>query len=71
MLSPEPLFCGPILKADAVVSFNRETSMKRKPALFVITGTFGKPALFSLSNGWAKFYQVDKHRKPVAVSEEF
>jgi gamma-glutamylputrescine oxidase len=31
----------------------------------------GKPALFSLSNGWAKFYQVDQHRKPVAMKDEF
>jgi gamma-glutamylputrescine oxidase len=31
----------------------------------------GKPALFSLSNGWSKFYQVDKHRKPVAMKDEF
>jgi gamma-glutamylputrescine oxidase len=31
----------------------------------------GKPALFSLSNGWAKFYQVDHHRKPVAMKDEF
>ncbi len=31
----------------------------------------GKPALFSLSNGWAKFYQVDSHRKPEAVKDEF
>jgi gamma-glutamylputrescine oxidase len=31
----------------------------------------GKPALFSLSNGWAKFYQVDKHRKPAAEKDEF
>jgi gamma-glutamylputrescine oxidase len=31
----------------------------------------GKPALFSLSNSWAKFYQVDKHRKPVAMKDEF
>jgi gamma-glutamylputrescine oxidase len=31
----------------------------------------GKPALFSLSNGWAKFYQVDTRRKPEAVQDEF
>jgi gamma-glutamylputrescine oxidase len=31
----------------------------------------GKPALFSLSNGWSKFYQVDKNRKPVAMKDEF
>ena len=31
----------------------------------------GKPALLSLSNGWAKFYQVDKHRKPPLVTDEF
>lgn len=31
----------------------------------------GKPALFSLSNGWAKFYQVDSHRKPEAMTDEF
>jgi gamma-glutamylputrescine oxidase len=31
----------------------------------------GKPALFSLSNGWAKFYQVDQHRKPEAMKDEF
>lgn len=31
----------------------------------------GKPALFSLSSGWSKFYQVDKHRKPVAMRDEF
>jgi gamma-glutamylputrescine oxidase len=31
----------------------------------------GKPALFSLSNGWAKFYQVDKHRKTAAMNDEF
>jgi hypothetical protein len=24
-----------------------------------------------MSNGWAKFYQVDTHRKPVAMSDEF
>jgi gamma-glutamylputrescine oxidase len=31
----------------------------------------GKPALFSLSNAWAKFYQVDSHRKPVPMQGEF
>jgi len=31
----------------------------------------GKPALFSLTNGWAKFFQVDTHRKPVAIKDEF
>ncbi len=31
----------------------------------------GKPALFSLCNGWAKFHQVDKHRKPAAMQDEF
>jgi gamma-glutamylputrescine oxidase len=31
----------------------------------------GKPLLFSLSSGWAKFYQVDKHRKPVEMPSEF
>jgi len=27
--------------------------------------------LFSLSNGWAKVYQVDKHRKPEEMANEF
>jgi gamma-glutamylputrescine oxidase len=31
----------------------------------------GKPVLFSLANSWAKFYQVDMHRKPVAMKDEF
>jgi len=31
----------------------------------------GKPLLFSLTNGWAKFYQVDKHRKPDQMKDEF
>ena len=31
----------------------------------------GKPMLFSISNGWAKFYQVDKHRKPEEMAGEF
>lgn len=31
----------------------------------------GKPALFSLANSWAKFYQVDTHRKPIAIKDEF
>jgi gamma-glutamylputrescine oxidase len=31
----------------------------------------GKPMLFSLSNGWAKFYQVDMHRKPIEMKDEF
>ena len=31
----------------------------------------GKPMLFSLTNGWAKFYQVDSHRKTVAMKDEF
>lgn len=31
----------------------------------------GKPMLFSLSNGWAKFYQVDTKRKPVEMKDEF
>ena len=31
----------------------------------------GKPAVFSLANSWAKFYQVDTHRKPVAMKDEF
>jgi gamma-glutamylputrescine oxidase len=31
----------------------------------------GKPLLFSLTNGWAKFYQVDKHRKPGQMKDEF
>ena len=31
----------------------------------------GKPALFSLTNGWAKFFHVDTHRKPAAMKDEF
>ena len=31
----------------------------------------GKPALFSLTNSWAKFYQVDTSRKPPAMEGEF
>ena len=31
----------------------------------------GKPMLFSITNGWAKFYQVDKHRKPGQMKDEF
>jgi len=36
-----------------------------------LANVIGKPVLFSLSNGWAKFYQVDKNRKPVAAVDEF
>ena len=31
----------------------------------------GKPLMFSLSNGWAKFYQVDHHRKHDEMKGEF
>ena len=31
----------------------------------------GKPLLFSLSNGWAKYYQVDTHRKLEEMKGEF
>jgi len=31
----------------------------------------GKPLLFSLSNGWAKYYQVDTHRRPAEMIDEF
>jgi gamma-glutamylputrescine oxidase len=31
----------------------------------------GKPLLFSISNGWAKFFQVDRHRKPEEKLGEF
>lgn len=31
----------------------------------------GKPMLFSLSNAWAKFYQVDSQRTPEAMEGEF
>lgn len=31
----------------------------------------GKPILFSLNNSWAKFYQVDTHRKLAAMEDEF
>ena len=31
----------------------------------------GKPLLFSLSNSWAKFYQVDHHRKHDEMKGEF
>jgi gamma-glutamylputrescine oxidase len=31
----------------------------------------GKPAYFSMMNGWAKFYQVDTNRKPVSMKDEF
>lgn len=31
----------------------------------------GKPALFSLTNSWAKFWQVDAKRKPVSMKDEF
>jgi len=31
----------------------------------------GKPMLFSLSNAWAKFYQVDRDRKHVNIESEF
>jgi hypothetical protein len=30
-----------------------------------------KPALFSLTNGWAKFYQGDSHRKVGEMQGEF
>jgi gamma-glutamylputrescine oxidase len=36
-----------------------------------LAGIIGKPALFSLSNSWAKFYQVDQHRRPAAMTDEF
>jgi gamma-glutamylputrescine oxidase len=36
-----------------------------------LAGIIGKPALFSLTNSWAKFYQVDSKRKPVAMESEF
>jgi gamma-glutamylputrescine oxidase len=36
-----------------------------------LAAIIGKPALFSLSNGWSKFYQVDKNRKPTARKDEF
>jgi hypothetical protein len=31
----------------------------------------GKPMLFSLTNAWAKFYQVDSHRKTAELKGEF
>ena len=31
----------------------------------------GKPLLFSMNNGWAKFYQVDKRRKHEELENEF
>ncbi len=31
----------------------------------------GKPMLFSLSNGWAKFFQVDTSRLPAEMKDEF
>jgi hypothetical protein len=31
----------------------------------------GKPMFFSLTNGWAKFYQVDRHRKAGEMQGEF
>ena len=31
----------------------------------------GKPLLFSLSNGWAKYYQVDTNRKLEEMKGEF
>ncbi len=36
-----------------------------------LASLIGKPALFSLTNSWAKFYQVDTSRKPVALEGEF
>lgn len=36
-----------------------------------LASIIGKPAVFSLSNAWAKFWQVDSHRKPVAMKGEF
>jgi gamma-glutamylputrescine oxidase len=36
-----------------------------------LANVIGKPLLFSLSNGWAKFYQVDQDRKYVNVEGEF
>ncbi len=31
----------------------------------------GKPLLFSLTNGWAKYYQVDSHRRLEGIKDEF
>lgn len=31
----------------------------------------GKPMLFAMNNGWAKYYQVDKNRLPKELKEEF
>jgi gamma-glutamylputrescine oxidase len=36
-----------------------------------LASIIGKPALFSMSNGWAKFYQVDSHRQHEAMKDEF
>jgi hypothetical protein len=36
-----------------------------------LAGVIGKPALFSLTNSWATFYQVGTHRKPDAMKNEF
>ncbi|HYI26575.1 MAG TPA: hypothetical protein VD863_01880, partial [Bradyrhizobium sp.] len=36
-----------------------------------LVNIIGKPLMFSLSNGWAKFYQVDHHRKHDEMKGEF
>jgi gamma-glutamylputrescine oxidase len=30
----------------------------------------GKPMLFAMNNGWAKYYQIDKNRLPQELKEE-
>ena len=38
---------------------------------FGLAKIIGKPLVFSLTNAWAKFYQVDSHRKTEEMKGEF
>jgi len=52
----------------------RELYLLEPPHFALLSGLariIGKPAFFSLANGWAKFYQVDTRRKPVAMKDKF
>ena len=41
------------------------------PLLCLQAKIIGKPLVFSLTNAWAKFYQVDSHRKTEEMRAEF
>ena len=67
-------YCPPLsksLKCDVLIVGGGVTNRRHFTLPAGLVRLISKPILFSLTNAWAKFYQVDSHRKTAEMKGEF